>query len=521
MSFNVPILFQFYDNLETTIRVFHEIRKVKPKYLYIVQDKFRAAFPEEEQECLNVRGAVLELIDWDCNLFTLFREFNLGPGAGTADAIIWFFSQVEYGIVLEHDCLPHPDFFEYCANLLEKYKNNQRVKVISGANFKGNKKFGSHSYYFGTVGHFWGWASWKRTFTDYQQDISKLSEENVNWWISKNFRQKRIRKYWMQTYYWLKEGKVDTWDYQLFYLIWKQNGLIVLPNGNLVSNIGFGEKALHCKGTDSPFSNVPATGVLPLKHPIIIRRSIKSDVFYSDYLYNLNDGINVFSKAQTKIKNLIKNSGYRFITFFVPEIRNIRNSLAWGVIKSSANNSNISSKSKLQHPYHLNESSVGTYSYISVNSNISYTTIGKFCSIGPNFISGWGIHPTNGISTSPMFYSTLKQNGFTLSKVDKVEEHKKILIGNDVFIGANVIILDGVNIGDGAVIGAGAVVSKNIPAFAIAVGCPIRVIKYRFDQDQIDKLLKIKWWEFSDDELQEVERMFFDINSFITRHYAI
>ncbi|MDD3079168.1 MAG: CatB-related O-acetyltransferase [Paludibacter sp.] len=218
------------------------------------------------------------------------------------------------------------------------------------------------------------------------------------------------------------------------------------------------------------------------------------------------------------VRKLIRNIGYRIIKFFVPEISILRRNINWKRLESSNENSEISTTSLLQHPFCVINSAIDSYSYISVNSNVSYTQIGKFCSIGPNFISGWGIHPTNGISTAPMFYSTLKQNGTTFSNTNKIEEHKHSIIGNDVFIGANVIVLDGVKIGDGAIIGAGAVVSKNIPPYAIAVGCPIKIIKYRFEKEQIDALLKIKWWEFSEDKLQDVERMFFDVNLFIEKY---
>jgi acetyltransferase-like isoleucine patch superfamily enzyme len=117
-----------------------------------------------------------------------------------------------------------------------------------------------------------------------------------------------------------------------------------------------------------------------------------------------------------------------------------------------------------------------------------------------------------------MFYSTIRQNGRALSAVNKIEERKKIVIGNDVFIGANVTVLDGVTIGDGAIIGAGAVVSKDIPPYAIAVGCPINVIKYRFSPVHIDRLLRIRWWEFSNEKLQDVEKYFFDVESFIQKY---
>ncbi len=158
-------------------------------------------------------------------------------------------------------------------------------------------------------------------------------------------------------------------------------------------------------------------------------------------------------------------------------------------------------------------SHIGDYTYISVNSCISLTDIGKFCSIGPNFFCGWGIHPTDGISTSPLFYST--KSPYSFCKENKIEDRKKIIIGNDVFIGANVTVLDGITIGDGAVIGAGTVVSKDIPPYAVAVGSPIQIIKYRFDEKSIQKLRNLKWWDFSDEQLKNIEKYFFDIDGFL------
>ncbi len=173
---------------------------------------------------------------------------------------------------------------------------------------------------------------------------------------------------------------------------------------------------------------------------------------------------------------------------------------------------------KIQLPCHLRNVSLGDYSYISINSWVSETKIGKFCSIGPNFMCGWGIHPKGGLSTAPMFYSSNRQNGVSFSKIDKIEERKMISIGNDVFIGANVSVLDGFSIGDGAIIGTGAVVSKDIPPYAIAVGVPIKIIGYRFDEQQIEKLQKIQWWNFSEEKLQDVEELFFNIDDFICKY---
>ena len=188
----------------------------------------------------------------------------------------------------------------------------------------------------------------------------------------------------------------------------------------------------------------------------------------------------------------------------------------WNFMKSNTVNCRIDPQTRVFDNHLLNNVTVGKGTYIAFNAYISNTTIGKFCSIGPNILCGFGFHPTNGISSSPVFYSTRKQAGFTFSATDKCEERKAITIGNDVFIGMNVTILDGVTIGDGAVIGAGAVVTKNIPPYAVAVGCPVKIIKYRFSADIIDSLIKSRWWDQDDTVLKEVEKDFFEVEKFLS-----
>lgn len=217
------------------------------------------------------------------------------------------------------------------------------------------------------------------------------------------------------------------------------------------------------------------------------------------------------------IKKLIKKIAYSSC----PELNILNKKIDWDSLTNVVYDSEIGKHTKLYSPYQIYSSTIGDYSYTAAHSYISITEIGKFCSIGPHLLCGYGIHPTDGLSTAPMFFSSWKQNGITLSKQNKIEEREKITIGNDVWIGSNVTILDGITIGDGAIIGAGAVVSKDIPPYAIAVGCPIRIIRYRFTTEQIDALLKIKWWDFDEEQLADVEKYFYEIDKFIEKYLSV
>jgi virginiamycin A acetyltransferase len=212
-----------------------------------------------------------------------------------------------------------------------------------------------------------------------------------------------------------------------------------------------------------------------------------------------------------RIKNFFSNAfGLIKAMFHTPKI-------FWNWNTTTLESTTVHAKAVLYPPYSFVKATVDLGTAIGPSSRVSETSIGRFCSIGPNFLCGWGIHPIDGISTSPVFYSTKKQAGFTYSTTDKIEERKKIEIGNDVFIGANVTVLDGVTIGNGAVIGAGAVVSKDIPPYAIAVGCPIQIIRYRFSQNIIERLMKMQWWYKEEQVWKEVEEHFFDMDLFLKK----
>lgn len=166
-------------------------------------------------------------------------------------------------------------------------------------------------------------------------------------------------------------------------------------------------------------------------------------------------------------------------------------------ILSIRKNSKISHQSKIYPFSIISSSKIDSYSYVSYFCKINNTTIGKFCSIGQNVKMGLGKHPTNYLSTSPLFYSDKNPLNLKICIDQKFVEFEPIIIGNDVWIGTNVTVLDGVNIGDGAIIGANSLVAKDVPPYSIMGGVPAKEIKKRFDFEIIDKLLNLKWWNYS------------------------
>lgn len=236
--FNTPILFLIYNRPEVTMRVFAAIIDIQPKYLYIAADGPKDNL--DVAKCLEARK-VLELIDWDCELKILFREHNLGCRDAISSAITWFFDQVEQGIILEDDCLPNSSFFLYCDALLNTYKFDDKITMISGSNHLFDDKYESREgYFFSTYCNIWGWASWSRVM------------QNINWYPDKselsNNQKKQFSKYLIGNeklasgFYGLLDDvvqkKFNTWDIVLFYNLFKINGINIFSLKNLVSNIG-------------------------------------------------------------------------------------------------------------------------------------------------------------------------------------------------------------------------------------------------------------------------------------------
>jgi len=521
--FETPILFLVFNRPATTAKVLKKIKEIQPKFLFIAADGPRKNQPADIQKCKEVRHIIDSSIDWDCKVERLYREENLGCGLGVSGAITWFFQNVESGIIVEDDTVPDRSFFHYCEKLLDRYKEDTSVMHITGNNFA-DAKDDDPDYFFTRLPFVWGWATWKRAWNKYDYTYKNIPLIEKKTIIEKAFRNKQISNFWTKTLsdFHLKPISY-TWDYQWFLSIWNNNGYVIQPKKNLVQNIGFNSEATHTVATDHHLSEVKAEELSNIEFVNSIKINTRKELEnFQSYFMNKKGAVknNSYLPKTRGFAGLLRMVAAKVSIKLFPELALLKNpNNGWNLIRSYQFKSEVSNLSKLYPPFHVDNSRIGDYTYVAHNSTIYYTAVGKFCSIGPNVFCGWGSHPVNGLSTAPMFYSSFKQNGITLSEVNKVEEAKPVKIGNDVFIGANVTILNGITIGDGAVIGAGAVVSKDIPDYAIAVGSPIKIIKYRFDEKQIEKLLKIRWWDFKHEDLSEIEKHFFDVDTFINKYF--
>jgi hypothetical protein len=284
--FKTPILFLIFNRPEITQRVFEEIKKQKPNYLFVAADGPRSHIQEDIEKCKATRDLVLKGIDWDCEVKTLFRDENLGCGLAVSEAITWFFDNVEQGIILEDDCLPHHSFFGYCEILLERYKNDDEVMTISGNNFQEGIKRGDGSYYFSSHPHIWGWATWKRAWSHYDYAMKNWPEFKENKLLFKYNANQDQYNYWLKVFQKTYDGEINTWDYQLTFASWFEAKLNILPNVNLVKNIGFGKDATHTNG-ESSFANMKTQDIGRITHPQIIQVNKKADRYISEKCFNI------------------------------------------------------------------------------------------------------------------------------------------------------------------------------------------------------------------------------------------
>lgn len=287
---NTPILLLVFNRPQQTIRILESIRQQQPARLFIAADGPRYGKPGEATLCRETRDAILQRLDWTCEVRTLFRDRNLGCAFAVSSAIDWFFSQVEEGIILEDDCLPDPSFYNFCDTLLERYRYNTQVMHIGGTNYQAGIARGNASYYFSRYAHIWGWATWKRAWKYY--DFTLLSYRNTpSDDIPPQFKRD------LNAFY---EQKMDTWDTQWFLSVLFNKGFVITPNTNLIRNIGYGKEATHTKSEPLWFKKMVYGTISHIQHPAEIIADQEADAYTLGTVFKYNP---LFYMVKRIVKN--------------------------------------------------------------------------------------------------------------------------------------------------------------------------------------------------------------------------
>jgi hypothetical protein len=308
---HVPVLFIIFNKREETKRVFSVIRDQRPTQLFIAADGPRLEMEGEDEKCRYVQDWVLQHIDWECDVKTLFRDRNIGCGRGPSEAISWFFEHVEEGIILEDDCLPNATFFRFSEDLLKRFRNNPRISMISGNNFQRVQPMPlAADYYFSVFPSSNGWATWKRSWQGFDYHLSSWPQVDKRKLSKFLFHDKCYSHWWItffDRFYQLKPN--DSWDYQFHYQCMVRNQLAIIPKANLVKNIGYGPDATHSQNPDSYFANVPTHEFeFPIRHPEQIVRHYEADLFIQKMLFGSVEVPDTYKKIKRLIKRAIRYS---------------------------------------------------------------------------------------------------------------------------------------------------------------------------------------------------------------------
>jgi hypothetical protein len=225
--------------------------------------------------------------------------------AAVSGAVEWFFENEEEGIILEDDCLPSSSFFHFCRDLLGRFRDDERIMVVSGVNFQFRRMRSPHSYYFSRYNHCWGWASWRRAWKLYDDKMSRWPEARMKGYLKEIFDDRRVVEYWTNAFNRAFEDQVDSWAYRWTLSTWLAGGLAILPAVNLVSNIGFGEGASHTKGKGL-LDSVPEKDItFPLIHPDNVVLDIDADRRTFEICFSQSLG----HKILNRIRRLIRDTG--------------------------------------------------------------------------------------------------------------------------------------------------------------------------------------------------------------------
>jgi hypothetical protein len=272
---NTPIVLLIFCRPSSTEKVFEAVRQAKPSKLLVVADGPRADKPGEAEKCQAARS-VIEQVDWDCEVLTNYSDVNLGLKQRVSTGLDWAFSLVEEAIILEDDCLPHPTFFSYCEELLEKYRENEQVMMVGGSNLLLKWHPDVQSYYFSYFNSCWGWATWRRAWNCYDIEMKRWEDPETRAKIRELLANEKHYQACEKMFDRVYREEINSWALRWFFARLANAGLSITPSVNLITNIGFTKEATHHKSKRDPRAFLPITPLFfPLKHPRVVERDLK------------------------------------------------------------------------------------------------------------------------------------------------------------------------------------------------------------------------------------------------------
>ncbi len=257
-ALQIPVAFLVFNRPDTTARVFEAIRGARPRKLLLVADGPRPSRPGEAERCAEVR-AIVDRVDWPCEVRRSFSDVNLGCGRRISTGLAWVFEQEERAIILEDDCLPHSDFFRFCEALLDRYSDDDRVMMIGGTNFLLDELNLAESFFFSRYFAIWGWATWRRAWARYDFTMSQWPTLRDSNQLEVFYRQPYMRERMTRLFDLVHRRELDTWDLQWFHACLFNNALSITPRRNLISNIGV--EGTHHSGYDPLNHELPVFGL--------------------------------------------------------------------------------------------------------------------------------------------------------------------------------------------------------------------------------------------------------------------
>ena len=249
-SKTMPVLVIAFNRPDLLQKLIKSLSQIKPKKIYFACDGPRENNDDDIKKCNLINKIIDSEINWNCKIFKKINSKNMGVKKNINNAIDWFFSKEEMGIILEDDCDFHITFFQFCEELLIKYKNNSKIKIISG-NYYHSDIIEENSYYFSRCPGTHGWATWKYVWDDNDKEMRSWRGKFEYFWLIIFFKFDFVKAHYFykkfsDSYY----NVIKSWDYQLLYSIWRNNGLIIRPYKSLCKHIGWGNDATHSKRPD-------------------------------------------------------------------------------------------------------------------------------------------------------------------------------------------------------------------------------------------------------------------------------